>query len=208
MKPTILFDFDGVIVDSFHISYAYREEGGTPLTIEEFRKLHEGNIYEEIAKNQSRKSEVELNENHEKFFAYYSEQIIEQVPFEGIEDVLATLAERYPLVVVSSSIDNPIKAYLDRWNLSQYFQKIYSADVHRSKVVKMKMVFEEFSTDAEHCIFIIDTLGDVREANKVGVPSVGVTWGCHDRPTLKRGEPHAIVDTPAELQKAVEGYFR
>ena len=47
--------------------------------------------------------------------------------------------------------------------------------------------------------FITDTLGDIKEANKVGIESIGITWGYQDKAKLQKGNPKKIVDTPTEL---------
>ena len=52
-----------------------------------------------------------------------------------------------------------------------------------------------------------DTLGDIREGNIAGVQTIGVTWGVHDRETLEKGSPLAIVDTVFELRDTIERFF-
>ncbi len=81
------------------------------------------------------------------------------------------------------------------------------ADVHKSKVEKIKMVFEKYSIGPKDCIFITDTLGDMREAEKTGIDAIGVTWGFHKIETLEQGEPFRLVETPPALATAIADYF-
>ncbi len=54
-----------------------------------------------------------------------------------------------------------------------------------------------------------DTLGDVREADIAGIPTIAVTYGAHNRSYFER-EKHenliAIVDTVKELEKTINNY--
>ncbi len=81
------------------------------------------------------------------------------------------------------------------------------ADVHTSKHEKIKMVFEKYGISASQCIFVTDTLGDMREAKAADVGAIGVAWGFHSRETLAKGEPFRIVERPEEISPAISAYF-
>ena len=76
-------------------------------------------------------------------------------------------------------------------------------DIHRSKVAKIQMILKKHGIKPAEAIFITDTLGDMREAIKCGVLSIGVTWGFHEKERLQKGNPFVIVETPQELPKAI-----
>jgi phosphoglycolate phosphatase-like HAD superfamily hydrolase len=65
------------------------------------------------------------------------------------------------------------------------------------------MIKEKYGVDSGDMIFITDTLGDIREADHEGVPTIAVTWGIHDHEYFNR-EPHdnliAIVDSVSDLK--------
>jgi len=50
MKKIVLFDFDGVLVDSYDYSYRISKELSPKLTEDIFRELFEGNIYDGFEK--------------------------------------------------------------------------------------------------------------------------------------------------------------
>jgi phosphoglycolate phosphatase-like HAD superfamily hydrolase len=80
-------------------------------------------------------------------------------------------------------------------------------DVHASKVEKIRMVFSKYNTDAEHCVFVTDTLGDIREANVLNVKSIGVSWGFHEKERLEIGNPFKIIYKPGELLRVINDAF-
>jgi len=58
-----------------------------------------------------------------------------------------------------------------------------------------------------NCVFVTDTLGDMREAAEVGISSIAVSWGFQKHATLEQGKPFRVVDKPADLATAVRAYF-
>lgn len=202
-NKTLLFDFDGVIVDTFEIAYGARKELTPNLDKESYSHLFDGNIYEEKEPEDLENSHSKVDEN-DPFFKTYTPLLMKQRPVSGMTDVIKELHKDHRMVVISSTISSPIKDYLNKYDLSLYFDKIYGGDVHKSKTLKVKMAFAEFNLIADDCLFITDTLGDMREAAKVGVTSIGVTWGFQRRDTLQKGNPIAIVSSPQELLSVIK----
>ena len=199
-NKTLLFDFDGVIVNTFRLSYeSMKKVVLNPPNEESYRKWFEKSIYDnEDYKLKNKGSQPSVSEN-DSFFKEYTPLLMKEKPVSGMTDVIQELHKTHRLVIISSTINSPVNAYLDKHNLSQYFDGIYGGDTHTSKVAKIKMVFAEFNVTAGDCLFITDTLGDIREAEKAGVKSIGVTWGFHKLETLQKGSPVAIANTPEEL---------
>jgi len=201
MKTFLLFDFDGVIVDSFEAAYACSKLG----TREEYKKLFYGNVYEEIEKNYPGKDN-EIPVAEDPFFSNYIPRLMALDPVVGMPDVLSRLAQSHTMAVVSSTINAPIQAFLDKHDIAAHFDTVMGADVHKSKVHKIKLAFDMYDAVPEQCLFITDTLGDMREAGKAGVAALGVSWGWHDHATLAQGSPIAIADTPSQLHDAIQAW--
>jgi phosphoglycolate phosphatase len=101
-----------------------------------------------------------------------------------------------------------INEILDREDLSSYFTEILGSDVHTSKSEKIKKLIEKYNITSKDAIYITDTLGDIKEAEGCGVKSIAVTWGFHDRKTLEKGNPVAIIDEPMDLLEAIENVLK
>ncbi|PIR89460.1 MAG: hypothetical protein COU07_00985 [Candidatus Harrisonbacteria bacterium CG10_big_fil_rev_8_21_14_0_10_40_38] len=201
MKKIVLFDFDGVIVDTCDLSFEISNGFRPTLSKNEYLTWFEGSIYDR-PKHKNRKDE------NEDFFKIYNPRLMETYPISGIEDVLGSLHKKYLLVVVSSTISSSIEEYLSKFNLLQYFDKVFGSDVHKSKVEKINMVFSEYGVGSGDCIFVTDTLGDMREAEHTGVNAIGVSWGIHPVETLQRGNPVAIVHGVSGILTEIDGYFK
>lgn len=201
----ILFDFDGVIADSFELAFEINTHMCPNITKEDYRKLFEGNIYHNELPE---RVHSDLCNHDIDFFDEYIPEMKHKVRmFPSIDTVVTELGETYTLVVISSTPSGPIAEFLKRHDLEQCFIKIMGKDVHTSKVEKIQMVFDAYAVHNKDCVFITDTLGDIEEAAKKGVGAIAVTWGFHDRATLKKGNPFRLVDTPASISDAVADFF-
>jgi phosphoglycolate phosphatase len=202
MQPNkfILFDFDGVIIDSFESAFKIEKmlRKNDEFTKDHFRKNFEGNFFEEREKMQK------VDYTPQQFYEAYQPIFIELQPVPHISEALQVLSESYPLIIISSAVTDNIHSWLEKNGLASYFVDILGADVHRSKVEKFKSVFESHHVASSDCVFITDTLGDIREADQLHIRTIAVTYGCHPKETLEKGKPFTFVDSPIELVDAVK----
>lgn len=204
-KKFVLFDFDGVIVDSFALALEINKKICPFTSVSEYKKRFEGNINEYLEEKTNHGDQCRHDLD---FFDEYVPRMKNEVKLvPGIELVIQSLAEKYNLIIVSSTLSAPISELLDKYNLKKYFLEVMGNDVHKSKVEKIKMVFSKYSVTKEDCVFITDTLGDLREANHVGVKCIAVTWGFHAPETLEKGNPYLIANKVDELQGLIYTYF-
>jgi phosphoglycolate phosphatase-like HAD superfamily hydrolase len=54
------------------------------------------------------------------------------------------------------------------------------------------------------CIFVTDTIGDIKEARHFDILSIAVTWWYHPRKLLLSEKPYQIVESPRELWVVLE----
>lgn len=64
-----------------------------------------------------------------------------------------------------------------------------------------------YGVTANDCVIITDTLGDMKEAAEVNMPSIGVTWGFQKPEVLRQGTPIALVDQPTKIASEVANLF-
>lgn len=196
----VLFDFDGVIVDSFGISYDARSKIYPIITQDEYRQFFDGNIYDASKKFPEKIVDID-------FFKLYTPELMRLPIVEGMKEVLEKLQKDYSLVLISSTLASSIEDYLKQNNLARYFCEIMGPEAHKNKNIKIQMLFDKYVFGKDDCIFITDTLGDIKEAAQCSVESIGVTWGFHKKENLQKGNPFAIVETPEELFKTIHRFF-
>ncbi|MBI2612391.1 HAD family hydrolase [Candidatus Kaiserbacteria bacterium] len=206
-RKYVLFDFDGVIADSYAVAWSTAKKLCARLTDGEYRSLFEGNVYETHDALLSEPHGPECSHDLD-WFSIFTPAFEEQATlFAGMREVIENLSHTYVLVIVSSTLTSPIQGFLEKHHIGRYFSEVMGADVHTGKREKIHMIFEKYDITAPLCVFITDTLGDMHEAKAAGVGAIGVSWGFHPRETLQKGEPFRIVDRPKEIPAAVSDYF-
>ena len=89
------------------------------------------------------------------------------------------------------------------------FDFIATAELSKSKIEKFKLIEDRYNENKKDVLFITDSLGDIKEADTAGVPTIAVTWGVHDR-LFFESESHSnligIVDTVKELEDFIMPY--
>jgi phosphoglycolate phosphatase len=201
MNTLLLFDFDGVLVDSLDL-YAEAvarclERIGTPIvkSKEDYLALFDGNFYESMAARG-----VDL-----AAFTEASREILPRIdygamkPYDGLIPVLTALEKDHILAVISSNGYRTIRVMLERFGFAPYFREIFGADFRFSKKEKIAYALEKYGIPGERAFYIGDTAGDIVEARAAGVRSVAVTWGWHSRERLAASHPDFLVDTPEGL---------
>lgn len=201
----ILFDFDGVIADSAKPAYGVYSWLHPHTTEEEWKRQFEGNVFEHKTSEEEHTPECKLDIPW--FDAYLPVMKTEVSIFPGMKEVILELEKDYTLLIISSTLSFPIEEFLDTHNLGSHFDWVMGSDVHKSKVEKIGMVFEKYGITAKDCVFVTDTLGDLREAEKMNVESVAVSWGFNSVETLRKGKHVIVVEKPEEVPVAINNFF-
>jgi phosphoglycolate phosphatase len=193
----IVFDFDGVIGDTFDIllSLSYKHATNNPSQ-EDFLAHHDGNVFEEP------KMTFDIGKLH-LFYSEYTEQISSSHLQASIEPI-TRLAQNFNLYINSSNKEAGLFSALKQAGIFNCFKKVMGAETHKSKVEKFKMIFDEYGASPENSVFITDTLGDIKEAEKMGLKTIAETFGFHSRERLMQGNPYKIADTWEEILEEIE----
>lgn len=203
-KKVILFDFDGVLVNTLEFSYKIHKRKNPNFTWERFQSYSDGNFHDGYTKA------VESGEHipTDDFPKQYKDELVHITIHDILHDAVLSLATNYNIAIISSTTSNVIKDFITQENLNGCFTDVLGMDVHTSKVVKIKSIIEKYNILQNEAVLITDTLGDIKEANECGIPSIGVTWGLHDRKTLEKGNPVTIIENPADLEGAIRNVLK
>ena len=197
MIKLIIFDFDGVIDNNYDLSFELNGKKFTDLTREEHKKIYEGNIHTEREKLKHRDTGF-------YFLRHLSNTRKTRKIKKETKNALQKLAQNYDLGIVSSCYEYGIKDYLEANEIKDLFSFLYGLETHKLKTHKFKKVLDELNLKENECIFITDTLGDILEANEIGIPTIAVDFGYHERERLDKGNPLDIVSSFEELVETIK----
>lgn len=197
VMDVVIFDFDGVIHDTFELAYGIYSQLRPGSSREEYRSFFDGNVIENV--------DAAVDEQERIIFRKREQEAFTKLALEPtIRKQLMYLAERYELFVISSNTEDNINAYLARNGVAGLFSAVLGAETHASKQEKFRMLFETYGVTREGCVFVTDTLGDLREAQKVGVASIAVDFGFHSRKRLEQGVARAIVSEFSAIADVID----
>lgn len=195
----LLFDYDGVIVDSLEIFMerviaTCRRYGSHNINSQEdFLNLFNGNFYEKLVASGIPAEEIP------RMIADLQIGLEEQKSiklFDGIKEMLGKLSKNNRLIIITSNLTRVIEESLGLKNIT-CFEEILGADKETSKVKKIEMMKSKYPGCPVY--YIGDTRGDILEGKKAGIKTIAVTWGWHSRNQLREEQPDLMVDSPQAL---------
>jgi len=200
-KKLLLFDFDGVVVDSLElyedaVNRCLAEIGKPPFRDrKEFLAIFEDNFYEGI-----HRKGVDVAAFTKASMALAPSLDYSRVkPIPELEPVLEKLRERHTIAIVSSNSNYAIRRILSKHDFDRHFENVLGYEFTLSKTEKIGRAAILLKKGLDETFYIGDTTGDIKEAKKAGARTVAVTWGWHSREKLCETGPDFIFDHPEEL---------
>lgn len=185
MIRAILFDYDGVIVDSFESVFkVYKKickhyNVSCPKNIEEFKVVY-GYNYVECLKNLG----IEEKDFSEVNSIFRREIVkMEHGIFVGMADVLKKLSMDYEIYLVSASHSKEVISKMEKFNLMSLFKKVYCGGDHNVRKGDMiKSLLNEYGYSLNEIIFVGDRTIDYDASKKAGLADnniilVDYGWG-------------------------------
>ena len=201
-KKLVIFDFDGVLVDTLFINHKIYEEVNENLSLDEFKTFYHGNKFNAKRLNGSEK--CEHPDRCEKYDFHTRELKVPEI----FKDIIKDIANKYILTIVSSTHTSSIEKIIKRDGLDGYFLDILGMDFDKSKIKKIKILLKKYEINPSKAVYVTDTLGDICEAGECSVFSIGVLWGYHDKETLEKGNPAYIIDDPRDLENTLNNVLK
>jgi HAD superfamily hydrolase (TIGR01549 family) len=146
-----------------------------------------------------------------KFFNWLSDRFDQQskghfVLMEGIEPVLARLAQRYPLGIVSARPERGTHLFLAQFRLHQYFGAVTHAQtVEHTKPYPdpVEWCARQLGVRPHECVMVGDTAVDTYSAKRAGAQVIGVLCGFGSLRELERAGADRIIPHTACLAEVL-----
>jgi len=151
----IIFDFDGVLHDTFELGYKINAEiFGTNFTKGEYRDFFNGNI----------RSHKKVTRSAVDAFFIHQNKAFESLEVKNeVRIFLESVYTQFSLFIISSNQEIALNMYIENNELTHIFREVFGIETHKSKIEKFKYLFEKYNLQADNCVFITDTLGDIKE---------------------------------------------
>jgi phosphoglycolate phosphatase len=208
----VIFDWDGTLIDSVeHIAQSLHQAatdlGYPELEREAYRDIIGLGMVEALHKLYPGISPEEMTRIREGYSTYFFAKVTApQNVFAGMADLVADLRTAgLGCSVATGKSRRGLKGALVSSGLGPHFDTTRCADETRSKPdpLMLSELLEFYRIRPDQAVMIGDTRYDLEMAQRIGMPSIGVEWGVHQRDVLEHYEPHAIVDTVADLRNVL-----
>ena len=214
MKPLILFDLDGTLIDTTELilqSFAHAFDAHLPGRlptradlVSTFGRSLPAALLELAVLNGVADPERladEMLATYREFQRHHHDTLIQ--PFDGIAEMLDALDSRgYRLGVVTSKMQHFARRGMRIFDLEKYFDvAVFHDDVTRHKPDPEPLLeaARRAGADPREAFYIGDSIHDVVAGRAAGMTTVAVLWGPFEREVLEAVTPHYLVREPAEL---------
>lgn len=124
----------------------------------------------------------------------------------GVEEMLKTLAARYPLAVVTARPAGGTHTFLEQFGLTHYFQVVahaQSAAHTKPYPDPVRWAAQQLGVPPADCVMVGDTAVDPLSGRRAGAQTVGVLCGFGSRQELERAGADLILDHTTQLPAAL-----
>jgi phosphoglycolate phosphatase len=210
IKPTIIFDFDGTLADTFgELVHIYNKIAPhfdciqvKEKDIEKLRNKRPQDFMDDY--NVSRRKLPFLIIKGRKIL---KKRIKEIKAFEGIPELILELKKYgYQIGILTSNSQKNIKLFLKHNSLEKHFSFIYNGKNLFGKSKKLKKILKEQKLKPGEIIMIGDETRDIEAAHKMKVPIIAVTWGFNASKVLQEQKPAFMAKRPGDIFEFVKDY--
>lgn len=209
MIKTIIFDFDGTIINTNEIienglnlfSRAYR---GKRLESYELEALVGKPLLDQMA---ALCPELAL-EMTARFRVWYRKRhnALTSI-FDGMDELLETLDQYgHQLAIVSNNSSEGVNMGLEHLDIGHLFKVVVTCDDVKEKKPApegVQLALQRLGAQAESTLYVGDSAGDLLASRAAGVSNVLVGWTAVQREQLLIHKPDYVVETPMEILEVV-----
>ena len=207
MLKGIIFDWDGVLVDSIRLQHQFMEQ-----LCNKYNKNYPFKSSEHVRQNW-REPFFEVYESFgfdwkndqphiaQEFRTFMNKSTIPFIP--GMPEVIKELAQNnIKLGIASSNLSSIIRTNLEKEDLHHCVSTVITGDdvkVHKPDPTSINHCREKMGLLSSEAIYVGDQPIDVIAARKADMPCIAVSWGWANREKIEQARPDYIVETPQEL---------
>ena len=185
MIRAIIFDFDGVILDSVDIktkafARLFEEHGAevvrqvvehhlTHCGVSRFRKF--AHIHEHILQRPMPDGESERL--GERFSALVFDEVVKAAWIPGAREFLELEQGRYRFFIASGTPQEELERIVRLRDLEKYFTGVFGSPATKPQITRR--IFQEFGVLNDESVFIGDAMTDFDAAKECGVGFVGIS---------------------------------
>jgi len=204
MFDAIIFDWDGVLVDSHIIIVTAYQQTLREANIDiskEYIERHIGMGTEEIFRDILRETSQLVDDALVKRLAETKNQKLANLNgqvqfFPNAIDLLEAVKDKVKVGLATMNIKNIVDSLVNTMGVERYFQTIITADIVKQPKPNAEIFLkcaQQLNLSPEKCIVVEDSLFGVKAAKAAGMHCIAVTTGKYNKKELQQEKPDTIV---------------
>ncbi len=208
MRPVVLFDLDGTLIDSIDLIVASFAHTRKAHFGDEFPRSHWVSTigvmlrdqFIEWADGDEARAATFMETYREHNFAHHDQMV---KPYAGIPEALTALRESDVRmgIVTSKARKGALRGLPFVGGTEQFEVIITSDDVENGKPhpEPVERALRAMGAAASDAVFVGDSTHDIHCGNAAGVATRAVAWGPFERASLEAAKPGGFLEHPSEL---------
>lgn len=208
MKPLLLFDLDGTLLDTLQdltdsVNHTLKQYGLPQHTKAEICSFVGNGVRNLITRAlPGAENDPPVDAVLADYLAYYGQHNLDATaPYAGILQMLDQLSD-YPIGIVSNKADRDVKPLCQRFFPGIYARGETAGCPRKPAPDMLRETMAQFG--CERCIYIGDSEVDILTAQNAGVPCISVTWGFRTPRQLLEAGATCLCHSPRELPALIQ----
>ncbi len=215
MRPALLFDLDGTLIDSIELilgsaRHAFVGFAGRAPTDDEWRATI-GRPLQRVLLDYTASDQVEADRLLARYREYqmaHHDRLVRA--YDGVVATMRQLAGAgHPMAIVTSKSDWLAVKGLEFVGLRDMFPVVVGCDTcvnHKPHPEPVERALALLGATAENALFVGDSPHDIESGRGAGVFTVGVTWGAFARGEMEACGADAVIDDITALPGVIERF--
>ncbi|MGI5911604.1 MAG: HAD family hydrolase [Syntrophomonadaceae bacterium] len=216
MVKVIMFDFDGVIIDSGNdIAYAFQhvlKQFNQPVLTRDEIVSYVGRGVEYLVRSGFKNCSEEMLKEVLPIYRkqYLDNAVIDTTLYKNVQATLENIKNHLQdkkIALVTNKPENLTRKILDILGIDKYFDLVVCPE--SVKNIKpdpegIKKVLQEFNIPARQAIMVGDSDIDIEAGKKAGTYTCGVTYGMGNKQDLIQASPDFFINDISDLLKYIK----
>ncbi|ALA25999.1 HAD family hydrolase [Piscirickettsia salmonis] len=203
MTPTLFFDFDGTLADSFNTAISiiniladqYHFQSIQQDDIAIFKQQSLGKTLKRLGIKWYQLPQIIISARQ-----LFNQKLQEVPTFHYWLPILKQLHQKnVQLIILSSNSEDNIQAFLTQHQWQPYFKQIIAGSSLFGKARLIHKTCNQYNINPKHAYYIGDEARDIKAAKQLQMTSIAVSWGFQCPEFLQQYQPDYLIHHPEKL---------
>lgn len=199
---TLIFDFDGTLVDSMQLYVRGFNEVGADFGLPKIDRHNLQEMKQSSVQDLMKKYGIGPLKLAKLIFTV-NKNIRQEIAavnfFPKIKPLLVKLSKKYQLGILTSNHIENVEDFLKKQDFEGIFDFVYASKNLFGKDKVLSSLLKKYRLNKEEVLYFGDEVRDIEACQKMQVKIVAVTWGFNEKSLLVSKKPDYLFSSPDEI---------